>query len=89
MSQPLNKRKPPGGGSGRLSIDVEFAGYDIPKVPHRTRRKQAMSHRRDTFARAAMFLEFGYRSGRAIDYDGFVDRQPNQSSATTWWRAAP
>ena len=30
------------------------------------------------FARAAVFAEFGYRSGRAIDYADFSDRLPNE-----------
>ena len=32
------------------------------------------------FARAAVFAEFGYRSGRAIDYGDFVDRKPDQAA---------
>ena len=35
-------------------------------------------HRAD-FARAAVFAEFGYRHGRAIDYAEFIDRQPDQA----------
>jgi hypothetical protein len=34
-------------------------------------------HRAD-FARAAVLEEFRTRNARAIDYDGFVDRRPNE-----------
>ncbi len=81
---PPDRRKPPGGGSGRLSENVEFGGYDIPKVPHQAPTKQAA--RRNSFAREMTFSEFGYRAGRALDYDGFVDRKPTPAG---WWRAAP
>ena len=33
--------------------------------------------RRAQFARQMMLAEFGYRSGRAIQYDDFQDRQPH------------
>ncbi len=39
--------------------------------PHRPGQR-----RRANFARAAVFAEFGYRHGRALDYDGFADRLP-------------
>ena len=35
-------------------------------------------HRRADFARGAVFVEFGYRHGRAVDYADFVDRLPNE-----------
>lgn len=37
-------------------------------------------HRAD-FARTAVFSEFGYRSGRALDHADFVDRQPGEMPA--------
>ncbi len=41
------------------------------------RAYQISKHRAD-FARAAVFEEFRTRNARAIDYDGFVDRRPNE-----------
>ena len=35
-------------------------------------------HRAD-FARAAVYAEFGYRHGRALDYADFIDRSPDQA----------
>ncbi len=85
-----DKRKPPA-RDRRLSGDnVEVAGVDIPRIPPQHPTKQA-SRRRGNFARAAVFEEFGYRSGRALDYDGFVDRKPNRLSrwsTSATWRAA-
>ena len=40
--------------------------------------KFSTKHRAD-FARAAVFEEFRTRNARAIDYDGFRDRQPAHS----------
>ena len=34
---------------------------------------------RAIFARAAVFAEFGYRHGRAVDYAEFADRRPDQA----------
>ena len=34
----------------------------------------------DDFSRDAVYAEFRRRDARAIDYDGFVDRQPGQAS---------
>ena len=33
--------------------------------------------RRDGFAREAVYAEFRARDARALDYDGFSDREPN------------
>ena len=47
-------------------------------------------HRAD-FARAAVFEEFRTRNARAIDYDGFVDRRPNEPprpAPEVWQRKA-
>ena len=77
------KRKPPG-GNGRLSgDDVDLAGFDAPRDKPDSPKLQA---RRRDFARAAVFAEFGYRSGRALDYDGFVDRRPDRLPKR-WWAA--
>ena len=38
------------------------------------------------FARDIVFAEFGYQHGRAIDYDDFIDRAPDQ--LPRFWRAA-
>ena len=46
-----------------------------PLPTHSNRRVRA------GFARAAVFAEFGYRSGRAIDYENFADRLPNELPA--------
>ena len=35
-------------------------------------------HHRADFARGAVFVEFGYRHGRALDYGDFIDRLPNE-----------
>jgi hypothetical protein len=42
------------------------------------RRAQAQS-RRARFARGLTFSEFGYRHGRALDYENFRDRRPCDS----------
>ncbi len=49
-------------------------------------RKLQVRPARDRFARAMVFEAFGYQHARALDYDGFIDREPNQ--APLWWRAA-
>jgi hypothetical protein len=77
------RRAPPGWSGAPSGDDVEFAGFDISRVTHPAFQSQASLRRRD-FARAVVFEEFGYRHARAIDYDGFVDRKPNQAP-----RAAP
>jgi len=79
------KRKGPP-ASGPLLKNVELGGCDTPKDNPQAGKKQEHPHRAG-FARGIVFAEFGYRHGRAIDYDGFIDRLPSQSSATTWWRA--
>ena len=80
-----DKRKPRPGGDGRGSLKIiALDSGDKSESSLSTPRNQA---RRADFARAAMFHEFGYRSGRAIDYGDFVDRLPNRLSRA--WRAAP
>ena len=91
MTGPPERRKPPGGRSGRLSGEiVDFAGVDIERITRQPHLIQA--RRRANFARDLVFAEFGYQHGRALDYGNFVDRQPNQLSrwsTSPTWRAGP
>ena len=83
----LKKRKPPG-GRGRLSGEiVSAAGIDTFRNRPSSPKTQASLRRRARFARSVVFEEFRYRHARAIDYDGFIDRKPNQRPRL--WRAAP
>ncbi len=34
---------------------------------------------REAFARAAVFMEFGSRAARTLDFENFVDRRPHQT----------
>ena len=45
-----------------------------PKLPNSTAKS------RGAFARSAVFSEFGYHGARALDYESFVDRLPDQAS---------
>ncbi len=54
------------------------------------RAYQISKHRAD-FARSAVLAEFRTRAARAIDYDGFVDRRPNEPprpAPEVWQRKA-
>ena len=44
-----------------------------PKLPNSAAKS------REAFARSAVYSEFGYHAARALDYDGFVDRLPDQA----------
>ncbi len=44
------------------------------------------SSARSRFARRMVFEAFKYKHARAIDYDGFIDRRPNQRPRS--WRAS-
>ncbi len=62
---------PPGPGEqaaaqARLACFTETPSSDLPDL------------RRTRFARSMVFEEFKYKHARAIDYDGFIDRKPNQ-----------
>ena len=46
--------------------------------PFSSRSKLQAERRRARYARDAVFLEFRYRDARAIDYDGFKDRRPDE-----------
>ena len=82
-----DKRKPPG-GLGRLSRSVLADGFDVLRDTPTGPRKQALLRRaRARFARSMVFEEFRYKHARAIDYDDFHDRWPDQ--APRRWRAVP
>ena len=79
-----NKRTPPG-GIGRRSWDsVAADGFDFPRDNPNPTNSQDSIRRRGGFARGIVFAEFGSKHARALDYDGFIDRKPNQ--APLWWR---
>ena len=87
-----DKREPRPAGDGRDSLKVIALGScdrpeDRPLAPiHQARR-------RANFARDLVYAKFGYRDGRALDYDGFTDRLPGQPpvtrSTSAWRRVAP
>ena len=81
---PPDKKKPPA-GDRRLSENVLAGGFDVQRDNPPNRKTQARPSHRAGFARDMVFAEFGYCAGRALDYDGFVDRKPNP--ATVWWRS--
>ena len=71
-----DKRRPPG-GNGRPSEEiVSAAGIDTFRDTPNSPKLQV---RRRDFARAMVFEEFKYKHARAIDYDRFLDRKPNQA----------
>ena len=76
------KRKPRAGGNGRGFLKINSVNSNNPKHSPQAPKDQALLRRRGNFARAMTFSEFRYRDARALDYDGFVDRRPNQ--AVTW-----
>ena len=83
-----DKRKPRPGGDGRgfqkiIALGIGDRSESSPSTPWN------QAHHSAGFARDIVFAEFGYRHARALDYGDFTDRLPSQSSATTWWRAAP
>ncbi len=80
------KRRPQPGGDCGASEKVLACGFDVQRDNPQAGKKQEHPHRAG-FARDIVFAEFGYRHARAIDYDGFVDRNP--TPAGVWWRAAP
>ncbi len=53
--------------------------------------RTSSAKQRAAFARAAVFEEFRTRNARAIDYDGVVDRRPNEPprpAPEVWQRKA-
>ncbi len=84
---PKQRRPRPGGiGRGPLKI-IAVDNSDGSELSLLTPKKQTVLRRRSDFARSMVFEEFRYKHARAIDYDGFIDRKPNQRSRL--WRAAP
>ncbi len=88
MRPPDEREAPLPGGAPRKKI--ANGKCDKPELRPQAPRNQAALRRRADFARAAVFHEFGYQAGRAIDYNGFEDRLPNQlppqwPRATAWW----
>ncbi len=81
---PQKKRRPQPCGDCGTSEIVLAGRFDFLRDNPQNRKNQA---RRARFARFAVFEEFNYIHGRAIDYDDFVDRAPDQ--APRFWRAAP
>ena len=57
-----------------LSTTFSKRRATAPNLPSST------SQTREQFARSAVFSEFGYHGARALDYDGFVDRRPDQAA---------
>ena len=52
--------------------------HPSPRSTRTDRRYNPDQRRSADFARAAVFTEFGYRHGRALDYGDFTDRLPNE-----------
>ena len=79
MIGPPERRNPrPGEGAG-ASAENCTGSKQNPKYKTTHRVRKVRPRRRQTkFARAAVFEMFGYRHGRAIDYDRFIDRKPSQ-----------
>ena len=82
---PDKRRAPPVEYGGAPLEFVSLGSGDKSEDTLEAPQKQEHS-RRAGFARDIVFAEFGYRHARALDYDAFVDRMPNQ--APLWWRAA-
>ena len=82
---PEKRRAPPVWDGATSGDDVEFAGYDTFRVTHSASDNQASLQRRDRFARGMVFEEFRYKYARALNYGGFVDRQPDQ--VPRYWRS--
>ena len=83
---PPDKRKPRPGGNGRGFLKINSVNSNNPKHSPQALEKQAALRRRCNYARDAVFAEFPYRYARAIDYDGFIDRKPDQRLRL--WRAS-
>lgn len=76
MTGPPGKRKPRPGANGRGSLKINLVNSSNSEHKPQAPEYQARVRRRANFARSAVLEEFGYRAGRALDYDGFVDRRP-------------
>ncbi len=89
-------RKPPARGvrGARVGLDksrggdaVQFTRAPLSNQPRPLGPRARRRRRRARFARSMVFEEFRYKHARAIDYDGFIDRKPNQRPRL--WRASP
>ncbi len=84
---PPEKRRPRPGGIGRGPLKIiAVDNSDGSELSLLTPKKQTVLRRRSDFARSMVFEEFRYKHARAIDYDGFIDRKPNQRPRL--WRAS-
>ncbi len=89
--------RPKPGARGWLNAGKSF-GDDAPassksRAPIQARPlgpRPRPALRRARFARSMVFEEFRYKHARAIDYDDFIDRRPNQAPRPPRrWRASP
>ncbi len=84
---PPDRRKPRPAGDGRGSLKIiGVDNNDGSELSPQTPKNQAFLRRRSSFARNAVYAEFGYRNARAIEYGAFVDRKPGPASRR--WRSA-
>ncbi len=79
-----NPRPRPGARGGSEVLLGSDASESTP-APRKIQARPIGDRHRADFARDAVFVEFGYHAGRAIDYPDFVDRTPNPAPA--WWRS--
>ena len=79
---PDKRRAPPAGNRGAPLKNIALGSGDNSEGSPSTPRDQA--RHRASFARDAVFAEFGYCHARALDYDAFVDRTP--AATPVWWR---
>ena len=80
---------PDPGGTGARDLFGDLLASNDPKIvstPQKSKPRPALRRRGD-YARDAVFEAFGYQHARAIDYDDFIDRKPNQRPRL--WRASP
>ena len=83
----------PGGLAGTGASKSQLRQQQRPSC---SKFRPASQPRRARFARSMVFEVFRYRDARAIDYDDFIDRKPNQAprpSPEVWhmangWAAA-
>ena len=80
----LPDERSPGGLAGTGASKSQLRQQQRPSC---SKFRPASQPRRARFARWMVFEEFQYRHARAIDYDDFVDRRPDQ--APRRWRVAP
>ena len=81
----------PGGTGARDRFDRSVSNtYQSSRVPRPNQARlditAGCARARARFARRMVFEEFKYKHARAIDYDDFIDRKPNQRPRR--WRAS-